>query len=146
VYIPSGVRMLKRRVLRRSDGERYLKASYRSLSDEDLDCANPSTFTAKMFQRLIWINRHGHPEFSRLADKYRVRDYVTARLARSTSSICSGTAWMLAGFRLIRSRASTSSRPIMARRAGRSPRRGESHQDHRAFHRDSTAELLLAIP
>jgi len=72
--------MLKRRVLRRSDGERYLKATYRSLSDEDLDCDNPSTFTAKMFQRLIWINRRGHPEFSRLADKYRVRDYVTARL------------------------------------------------------------------
>jgi hypothetical protein len=80
VYIPSGVRLLKRHLLRRSDGERSLKASYRSLSGQDLDCDNPSTFTAKLFQRLIWINRHGAPEFSRLADKYRVRDYVTARL------------------------------------------------------------------
>ena len=80
LHIPSGVRMLKRYVLRRSEGERYLKASYRSLSGQDLDCDNPSTFTAKMFERLIRINRRGEPVFSRLADKYLVREYVTAKL------------------------------------------------------------------
>jgi hypothetical protein len=47
---------------------------------QELDCVNPLTFSAKLFQRMIWINRNGHPVFTRLADKYRVRDYVTAKL------------------------------------------------------------------
>jgi hypothetical protein len=72
--------MLKRRMFRRSDGERILKATYRTLAHQELDCVNPMTFTAKMFQRLIWINRHGNPVFTRLADKYLVRDYVADKL------------------------------------------------------------------
>jgi TupA-like ATPgrasp len=74
------LRMLKRRMFRRSDGERILKARYRSLYRQELDCINPLTFSAKLFQRMIWINRNGHPVFTRLADKYRVRDYVTVKL------------------------------------------------------------------
>ena len=80
MYIPSRLRMLKRRIFRRSDGERILRARYRSLYRQELDCVNPLTFSAKLFQRMIWINRNGHPVFTRLADKYRVRDYVTAKL------------------------------------------------------------------
>jgi hypothetical protein len=80
MHIPSPLRTLKRRIFRRSDGERILRATYRSLSHQELDCVNPLTFTAKLFQRMIWINRSGHPAFTRLADKYRVRDYVTAKL------------------------------------------------------------------
>ena len=72
--------MLKRRIFRRSDGERILRARYRSLYHQELDCLNPLTFSAKLFQRMIWINRNGHPVFTRLTDKYRVRDYVTAKL------------------------------------------------------------------
>src|SRR5262245_20349025 len=80
MYIPSRLRMLKRRIFRRSDGERILRARYRSLYRQELDYVNPLTFSAKLFQRMIWINRNGHPVFTRLADKYRVRDYVTAKL------------------------------------------------------------------
>jgi len=80
MYIPNGLRTLKRHVFRRFDGERILKAAYRSLSHEDLDYVNPLTFSAKLFQRMIWINRHGHPLFTQLADKYRVRDYVSSRV------------------------------------------------------------------
>jgi TupA-like ATPgrasp len=80
MYIPSRLRMLKRRMFRRSDGERILRATYRSLYHQELDCVNPLTFSAKLFQRMIWINRNGHPVFTMLADKYRVRDYVTAKL------------------------------------------------------------------
>jgi hypothetical protein len=72
--------MLKRRIFRRSDGERILRATYCSLYHQELDCVNPLTFSAKLFQRMIWINRSGHPVFTRLADKYHVRDYVTAKL------------------------------------------------------------------
>jgi hypothetical protein len=72
--------MLKRRIFRRSDGEKILRATYRSLYRQELDCVNPLTFSAKLFQRMIWINRNGHPVFTTLADKYRAQDYVTARL------------------------------------------------------------------
>src|SRR3569832_2486955 len=80
MQISSGLRMLKRRMFRRSDGERFLKDNYRSLMRQELDCVNPQTFSAKLFQRMIRVNRHGHPQNTQLADKYRVRDYVTARL------------------------------------------------------------------
>jgi hypothetical protein len=80
MYIPSRLRMLKRRMFRKADGERILRATYRSLYHQELDCVNPLTFSAKLFQRMIWVNRNGHPVFTRLADKYRVRDYVTAKL------------------------------------------------------------------
>ena len=80
MYIPSRLRILKRRMFRRSDGERILRGTYHSLYHQELDCVNPLTFSAKLFQRMIWINRNGHPVFTKLADKYRVRDYVTAKL------------------------------------------------------------------
>jgi hypothetical protein len=80
MQVPGGLRTLKRRLFRKSDGERILKAAYRSLSGHELNCDRPATFTAKLFQRMIWVNRRGHPVLTQLSDKYRVRDYVTARL------------------------------------------------------------------
>lgn len=80
MYIPSGLRTLKRRAFRRADGDKTLKATYRTLFGQELDCANALTFTAKLFQRMISINRDGHPAFSRLTDKYSVREHVAARL------------------------------------------------------------------
>lgn len=85
MHIPRRLRTLKRHMFRRSDGARILRATYRSLYHQELDYVNPLTFSAKLFQRMIWINRRGHPVFTRLADKYRVRDYVTAKLVRSIS-------------------------------------------------------------
>jgi TupA-like ATPgrasp len=80
MQVPSGLRALKRHFFRRSDGERILKDNYRSLSGHELDCDRPATFTAKLFQRMIWVNRRGHPVLTELSDKYRVRAFVSARL------------------------------------------------------------------
>jgi hypothetical protein len=74
LYIPEPVRQLKRRVFRRSDGERILRERFYKLHGGDLD--NPRTFTEKVYCRMIDVNRHGNPTFTRLADKYSAREYI----------------------------------------------------------------------
>jgi hypothetical protein len=78
--IPYQWKMLKRRLFRRSEGEEILRLAYRELYGKNLDLENGKTFTAKLFRRMILVNRHGNPVFTRLADKYLVRDYVRQKI------------------------------------------------------------------
>jgi len=70
------LRSLKRRLLRRWEGEFSIKREYKAFFGKKLSLANPQTFSEKIFHRKIMANRHGNAVFTRLADKYLVRDYV----------------------------------------------------------------------
>ena len=74
------VRSLKRRVMRRSDGERYLLEKYLRLHGKHLNVTNPQTFTEKLFCRMISWNRGHDPIFTKLADKYSARAYVSNKV------------------------------------------------------------------
>ena len=74
------VRSLKRRVMRRSDGERYLLEKYLRVHGKHLNVTNPQTFTEKLFCRMISWNRDHNPIFTQLADKYTARAYVSKKV------------------------------------------------------------------
>lgn len=74
------LRMLKRRLFRRSEGEEILRLAYRRLHGKSLDLDSVQTFSEKLFRRMILVNRYGNPVFTRLADKYLVRDYVRQKI------------------------------------------------------------------
>lgn len=69
-------RDLKRRALRRWEGERILRDAYSGQYGCDLDLEHPRTFSEKLFRRMVLMNRTGNSEFTPLVDKYLVRDYV----------------------------------------------------------------------
>jgi hypothetical protein len=78
--------MLKQRLVRRYDfvrrydDKRWLLLRYRTIYGKDLDLANPQTFTEKLFYRMIMVSRYGNPNFTRLTDKFFVRDYVRQKI------------------------------------------------------------------
>jgi len=80
MYIPYKLRLLKWHLFRRRDGERLLKEAYRRVYGKDLETQNPVTFSEKLFNRMIAVNRYGNPVLTRLADKYLVRDYVRSKV------------------------------------------------------------------
>src|SRR5574338_722243 len=70
-------RDIRRRVMRRSEGEAFLLRRYSRIHGNPLNLANPRTFTEKLFWRMITWNRGDMPtRFRPLADKYAVRAYV----------------------------------------------------------------------
>ena len=70
-------RDIKRRVMRRSEGETFLLRRYARIHGKPLNLTNPRTFTEKLFWRMIIWNRGDMPpRFRQLADKYAVRAYV----------------------------------------------------------------------
>ncbi len=63
-------RNVKRRVMRRSEGEAFLLRRYFRIHGKPLKVANPQTFTEKLFCRMITWNRGDMlPRFTQLADK-----------------------------------------------------------------------------
>ncbi len=74
-------RAIRRRVMRRSDGEAYLLREYSRVHGKPLNLTKPQTFTEKLFWRMIIWNRGDMPSrFRELADKYAVRAYVASRV------------------------------------------------------------------
>ncbi|MDF0677480.1 MAG: ATP-grasp fold amidoligase family protein [Nitrospira sp.] len=74
-------RTIKRRVMRRSEGEAFLLRRYARIHGKPLNLTNPQTFTEKMFWRMITWNRGDMPpRFRQLADKYAVRSHVASRV------------------------------------------------------------------
>ena len=72
-------RNVKRRVMRRSEGEAFLLRRYFRIHGKSLKVANPQTFTEKLFCRMITWNRGDMPpRFTQLADKYAVRAHVAS--------------------------------------------------------------------
>jgi TupA-like ATPgrasp len=89
IPIPNKLRMLKRHLVqryglfRRWDDKRSLIHRYRNTFGRDLDLVNPQTFTEKLFHQMINVSKYGNPLFTRVADKYLVRDYVHQKLGSS---------------------------------------------------------------
>ncbi len=70
-------RGIKRRVMRRSEGEAFLLRRYARIHGKPLNLTNPQTFTEKLFWRMITWNRGDmSPRFRQLSDKYAVREHV----------------------------------------------------------------------
>ncbi|MGE3976108.1 MAG: ATP-grasp fold amidoligase family protein [Nitrospira sp.] len=70
-------RAIRRRVMRRSEGEAFLLRRYFRIHGKPLNLTNPQTFTEKLFWRMITWNRGNMPlRFRQLADKYAVRAHV----------------------------------------------------------------------
>lgn len=70
-------RAIKRRVLRRSEGEHFLLRRYARIHGKPLNLENPQTFTEKLFWRMVTWNRGDMPpRFRQLTDKYAVRAHV----------------------------------------------------------------------
>jgi teichuronopeptide biosynthesis TupA-like protein len=72
--------MLKRRIFKSRDGERIIRERYFKLHGRELDLERAYTFTDKLYRRMIEVNRSGNPTFTRLVDKYLVRDYVRDKI------------------------------------------------------------------
>jgi hypothetical protein len=74
-------RAIRRRVLRRSEGEAFLLRRYARIHGKPLNLMNPQTFTEKLFWRMVTWNRGDMPpRFRRLADKYAVRAHVASTI------------------------------------------------------------------
>lgn len=71
---------MKRRAMRRPDGERLLVDRFARAHGRPLDLANPTTFTEKLFCRMVWWNRRMDAQFSRLTDKLEARAYVSRKV------------------------------------------------------------------
>lgn len=80
MLIPRQLRMLIRRLFRRTTGERSLRLAYERHYGKSLDCDDAQTFSQKVFQRMIFLDRSGDRAFTDLTDKYLVRDYVSKRI------------------------------------------------------------------
>lgn len=74
-------RDVKRRVMRRSEGEAFLLRRYARIHGQPLDLTNPRTFTEKLFWRMVTWNRGDMPpRFRQLADKYAVRIHIASTI------------------------------------------------------------------
>jgi TupA-like ATPgrasp len=77
-------RAIKRRVLRRSEGEAFLLRRYARVHGKPLNLENPQTFTEKLFWRMVTWNRGDMPtRFRQLTDKYAVRIHVARMVGES---------------------------------------------------------------
>ncbi|MGE0645028.1 MAG: ATP-grasp fold amidoligase family protein [Nitrospira sp.] len=70
-------RAIRRRVMRRPDGEAFLLRRYVRLHGESPNLKTPRTFTEKLLWRMVAWNRGDMPaRFQQLSDKYAVRTHV----------------------------------------------------------------------
>ena len=78
------LRSLKQRLMRQSDGERFILQRYFRARGKHLNLTNPQTFSEKMYCRMIYLNREQNPQFlqlaTQLADKYTARAYVASKV------------------------------------------------------------------
>jgi hypothetical protein len=77
------LRRIKLHLFRRSYGKRLLLDQYKRQSGKKLNVANPQCFSEKLYNRMIrWIDGHD-PIYTKLADKYAVRDYVAHKVGEA---------------------------------------------------------------
>jgi hypothetical protein len=79
-YVLNKLRSVKRRLMRRSEGEDILLKRYVRVHGKQPNLTNPQNFTEKMFCRMISWNRGHNPIFTQLADKYTARAYVSNKV------------------------------------------------------------------
>jgi hypothetical protein len=78
--IPWRLVTLKRALLHRWEGEGVLRDTFRKYQGREFDLGNARTFTEKLFRRMILVHRYRDATFTRLADKYLVREHVAAKV------------------------------------------------------------------
>jgi teichuronopeptide biosynthesis TupA-like protein len=77
-------RAIRRRVLRRCEGEAALLRRYAQIHGRPPNLTNPQTFTEKLFWRMVTWNRGDMPaRFRHLADKYAVRAHVASTIGEA---------------------------------------------------------------
>ena len=74
------LRSVKRRLMRRSDGEDILFQRYVRVHGKPLNLTNPQKFTEKLFCRMISLNRRHNPIFTQISDKYTARALVGSKV------------------------------------------------------------------
>ena len=74
------LRSVKRRLMRRSEGERFLLQRYVRVHGKHLNLTNPQNFTEKLFGRMIALNRRQNSKFTQLSDKFTAREYVGSKV------------------------------------------------------------------
>jgi len=62
---------------RRKKSEKHFRRLYLEVHGRELDTKHPVLFSEKLFHRMIDISKTGNKTYSRLADKYNVRNYVS---------------------------------------------------------------------
>jgi hypothetical protein len=79
--IQEKIKSLKQSIInaihRRNKGETHLKNLYLKKHGKELNKETPRAFSEKLFCRMIEINRSGNKTYSKLADKYRVRNHIS---------------------------------------------------------------------
>lgn len=74
-------RALRRRVLRRRIAEEQILRRYQRVHDRIYDVSRPpERFTEHVVARMLDVNRSGNALYTRLSDKYQVREYVRERV------------------------------------------------------------------
>jgi hypothetical protein len=81
-YVFKSLRSLKRRLMRRSDGEAILLQRYSRIHGKPLNLAKPETFSEKLFCRMITLNRRGNHLFTQVSDKFMAREYVRLKVGK----------------------------------------------------------------
>jgi len=81
-YAFNKLQSLRRRLMRRSEGERFLLQLYVRARGKHLNLTNPQNFSEKLFCRMIFWNRGHNPIFMQLADKYTARAYVGNKVGK----------------------------------------------------------------
>ena len=74
------VRQAKRKLLRRSEGERILLQRFERVHGRRPNREHPETFTDKLFCRLVSLNHQPDPRYTQVSDKYEARAYVASRV------------------------------------------------------------------
>lgn len=80
LYIPYKIKFLFLHLFRKIIIEKNLSKIYKDRFGVDLNINNPTTFSEKLFARMILVNKRGNAAFTRLADKFLVRDYVKQKV------------------------------------------------------------------
>lgn len=80
---PYKLYLVTRHIFKRSVGEMVLRREYKSLFGRTINLSDPRKFSEKLFHRMIMVSRHGNPTFTRLADKFLVRDYVSKSIGEA---------------------------------------------------------------
>ncbi|HQS80882.1 MAG TPA: ATP-grasp fold amidoligase family protein [Thiobacillus sp.] len=75
--ISEKINALKKAINRKARGEKHFKNIYLKTHGKELNTREPKSFSEKLFCRMIEINSAGNKTYSKLADKYKVREHIS---------------------------------------------------------------------
>lgn len=67
-------------LLRKLECKWYLNRGYKKTHGRYPNYKSPEKFTEKLFCRMLEVSEKGNPFFAELADKYKVRDYISSKI------------------------------------------------------------------